>query len=248
MSNQRFKPWARRESEAGSVQPAKQDTSGDDGEQTPAEAPADSSIVQRVFAATGDADTAPDVPAEAAPADLSEVGAEVGTVLKTAQEAADRIRSAAREEAGRIREEAKAEVAAAVEEAQRLAESDRADGERVRKEAAASAKQMRADAEREAEQIRERAQQRLDQADREVEEKLRRAEEGARQRRDALAAESARYHERLEKMLGVFHGMSSQLEELLATPTSEDAAASEEPADKTLEEALQPDADTARRG
>ncbi len=248
MSNQRFKPWARRESDAGSVQPAKQDTSGDDEEQTPAEAPADSSIVQRVFAATGDADTAPDVPAEPAPADLSEVGAEVGTVLKAAQEAADRIRSAAREEAARIREEAKAEVAAAVEEAQRLAESDRADGERVRKEAAAYAQQMRADAEREAEQILEKAQQRLEQADGEVEEKLRRAEASARDRREALAAESARYQERLEKMLGVFQGMSSQLEELLAAPAREGAAASEETADKTLEEALQPDAATSRRG
>ena len=185
MSNQRFKPWARRESDAGSVQPAKQDTSGDDEEQTPAEAPADSSIVQRVFAATGDADTAPDVPAEPAPADLSEVGAEVGTVLKAAQEAADRIRSAAREEAARIREEAKAEVAAAVEEAQRLAESDRADGERVRKEAAAYAQQMRADAEREAEQILEKAQQRLDQADGEVEKAAARGRECPRPPRSA---------------------------------------------------------------
>jgi len=232
VANQRFKPWGRRE-------PAAHDTTGGD-EGTPPAEPGDSPIVQRVLAATAssDAETAPDEPRETAPAEQAEeapaepatVGEEVGFVLKSAQEAAERIRTRARKDAALIREEAKA-AAAGVEEAQRRAEADRADAESARAEAEAYAQQLRADAERESEQILDQARLRLERAEREAEERQRRAEEDVRERHATLEAESARYQERLEKMLGVFKGMTSQLEELLPG----------EPAEETLDEALRPD-------
>jgi F0F1-type ATP synthase membrane subunit b/b' len=159
--------------------------------------------------------------------DPAEVGAEVESVLKSAQEAAASIRRTAREEATRIREEAKS-----------AAEAEVADAQRVRAEADAYAQQVRAHAEREAEQLREKASVRLEQADQEVEKKLREAEQDARGRREELATESERYHERLQSMLGVFQGMSSQIADLLETPDREAGGTEGEPGQKTLEEAL----------
>jgi vacuolar-type H+-ATPase subunit E/Vma4 len=174
--------------------------------------------------------------------DLDDVGAEVGTVLKSAQEAATRMRGQARDEATRIREEAKAAAAAELDEARRLRQEAEAEAERIRVEAAAHAEQLKTDAEYEAEQTREEARLRFEQADQEVEERLRKAEGDARRRRDELETESQRYHERLEKMLGVFHGMSSQLEDLLS-PQGEGAESATQP---TLEDALQPTSGSER--
>jgi len=199
------------------------------------------------------------VPPEAeVPADLSVVGDEIGTVLKSAQEAADRIRRTANEEAARRRDEIEAATAADVAEARRIAEADLADANRIRAEAEAHAKdtraaadafaeQRRAEAEREAATIVAHARTRLETADVEVEQKVREGQAKARERVNLLQAEAERYEERLENLFIVFREMSSTLEVLLGTPRnrSKDRAAT---SDEALENALRPDASTSRAG
>jgi hypothetical protein len=55
-----------------------------------------------------------------------------------------------------------------------------------------------------------------------------------------LQAESERYEARIESMLAVFQGMTSQLEELLGKPSADGTEAAEA-SDQELEEALRPD-------
>jgi hypothetical protein len=172
------------------------------------------------------------------PADATEVGAAVGNVLKSADEAAARMRRSAHAEAAKIRDEARSEVEAELAQARRVRAEAEADAESTRATASAFAQQLRLDAEGEAQELLQQARARLERADAEIAERLRRAEQAARHRRDALVAETERYHERLERMLGVFQGMSSQLEELLAQQEEEKRA--EIPAEERLEEALQP--------
>lgn len=198
------------------------------------------------------------VPQEEVPADLSVVGDEIGTVLKSAQEAADKIRRAANQEAARRRDEIKAATAAEVAEVERIAEADRADAHRIRAEAEAYAKdtraaadafaeQRRAEAEREAATIEAHARTRLEAADVEVEQKMREAEAKARERVNLLQAEAERYEGRLENLFVVFREMTSTLEVLLGTPRarSKDGAAA---SDEALEHALRPDASNSRAG
>jgi F0F1-type ATP synthase membrane subunit b/b' len=179
------------------------------------------------------------------PADLSDLGAEVGAVLASAREAAERIRSQANQESAKQREEAKAAAEAELAEARQIAEADRAEGERIRAEAETYAKETRADAEtfaertrtdaeREAGKIIEEARGRLEAADAEVAKRIRDMTATARGRLNTLQAGSRRHEERLEHMLVVFRGMTSQLEELLG------ARASERSDEEGLDEALKP--------
>lgn len=252
MKNSRRKLWSR---------------GTDESEQSPEhEAPA-ASLPTRIQQATGDSPTVISAPAatpdeadagggdDDAPADLADVGAEVGTVLKSAQEAAARIRRQAREEATKIREEAKAAAEAELAEARRLAEADRAEGARIRSEAEADAESSRAEAEtfaqelrtnaeREADKLLEEARMRIGRVDAEIEKRVREGESEAQRRRDTLQAESKLYEQRLEKMLGVFHGMATQMEQLLGVQSSDrrqDAGENGGPGGETLEAALQPD-------
>lgn len=190
------------------------------------EAPAAPTLAMSAQAATPEA---ADEGSTDASADLADVGAEVGTVLKSAQEAAARIRQSAREQATKIREEAKAAAAAELAEARR-----------VRSEADTSAQELRTHTEREADQLLETTRTRMARVDAEVEEKVREAESEALRRRAALQEETKLYEERLEKMLGVFRGMSSQLEELLGKRTEEPAEDEEATDDTALQRALQP--------
>lgn len=193
---------------------------------------------------------------EESPADPVAIGEEVGTVLKSAQEAAAKIRRAAQDEAKRVRAEAESAAAAAVAEAGRKAEADRAAAARIRAEAEARAKDSRDEANAFANESRKRAedeaaahvraaQQRLEAADAEAEQRVRRAEAEARERVEGLQSEAARYEERLESMLVVFRGMSSQLEELVGRRRGEpgDAAAK---SNEVLEEALHPNRSGSR--
>ena len=192
------------------------------------------------------------------PADLAVVGEEVGTVLRSAQEAAARILRKAHEEAERLSADSASAAAAEVEEARRIAESERADASRVRAEAETHAKdaragadafaeQRRSEAERRAAEIVGQAQKRAEAASAKVEQEVAQAGAKARKQRDALQVEIRRYEERIESMLIVFHGMSSQLEELLGRRQAEsvnDAEAS----DEELEDALRPDRSSSRVG
>jgi F0F1-type ATP synthase membrane subunit b/b' len=252
--NRRNKLWARDRDRTGRDDPQEQ-----------------TAVVQRSAATNGAPAesaapiTAAEGPPEAAetgpPDDLADFGAEVGSVLKSAQEAASRIRVQAREEASRIREKAKAEAAAELAEAKRLADADRAEAERVRAEAETDAEATRAEAEtfgqelrssakREADALLEEARVLVARADAEIELRLHEAETGARQRRDELEAESQLYEQRLEKMLGIFHGMGSQLEQLLDVDRAEArqvTGKAEYDDRETLEEALQPEAAASER-
>jgi F0F1-type ATP synthase membrane subunit b/b' len=255
MANQRRKRWARREPNLSPTAWQQQD-SGEVGDAEPAvgafaehpvaeNAPPGEVVDERAPAENTDSTEAE------LPADLSDVGAEVGAVLKSAREAAARIRRVAHEEAAKIRDDAKSAAEAAVAEASQIAAADRGEGERIRAEAEAYAEEMRAaadtfaeqartEAKREAAEIVEHASKRLEAADAEVEERLRQVERKARERLEALQAGSTRYEGRLESMLVVCRGMSSQLEELLGKRDAE-SGGDPEAVDETLEDALQPD-------
>jgi hypothetical protein len=209
-----------------------------------------------------DADADSDAPVEAVaeeagesveaelPVDITDVGAEVDAVLKSAREAAASIRRRAQDESARLRDEAEA-ATAEVQEARQILELERADTNRTRAEAEAYAaetraaaeafaEQIRTEAEREAVQIVEHAGRRLEAADAEVEQRVRQAEGSARDRVEELEADSKRYEARLESMLVVFRGMSSQLEELLGKGQA-DGGHDADAYDETLEDALRPD-------
>jgi hypothetical protein len=163
------------------------------------------------------------------PADLSDIGAEVGAVLKSAQEAAARIRN----RAAKLGEETTAAAEAQIAEAQRVAAENRAEGERIRAEAQLYASKTRTDAETFAEQTRMNAE-------REAAKIVGYLTAKARERFNTLEAGSKRQEERLEHMRVVFHGMTSQLEELLAERDAERGGA--DPQDEgDLADALQPD-------
>jgi vacuolar-type H+-ATPase subunit E/Vma4 len=155
---------------------------------------------------------APEDAVETRGSDLGNVGAEVEAVLASAQEAAARIRATAETEAERFRSEA-----------EEYAEDTRSSAEEA-------AQEMRADAERRAAEIDEDAQKRLAEADAEAERKLREAEGTARDRVELLRAATERHEARLESMLAVFRGVSSELEELLGArdDTGEPATAEDD--------------------
>jgi DNA repair exonuclease SbcCD ATPase subunit len=194
--------------------------------------------------------------------DLSAIGEEVGTVLKSAHEAATKIRRAADEEAERVRAEARTAAAEELDEVHRSVEADRAEARLIREEADAHAEETRAQADafswnrmaeatRESEQVLEEAQRRLKAADADVEEKLRQAGALAQQRVDALNAEATRAEDWIENLLAVFQGMTSQLEELLGKRAEDDpdakAAPEEEQKEQALDDVLRPDGATAHR-
>lgn len=265
MANRRRKLWARNDADAS---PAREHVSSGGGdsnrvaerlsEYSTSKSPAAAAESGREPSAESVTDEEA-VPREAEePADLSVVGDEIGAVLKSAQEAAERIRRTANEEAARRRDEIEAATAAEVAEVQRIAEADRADAHRIRAEAEAHAKdtraaadafaeQRRAEAEREAATIEAQARTRLEAADVEVEQKVREAEAKASERVNLLQAEAERYEGRLENLFIVFREMSSKLEVLLGTPRnrSQDGGAA---SDETFEQALRPDASNSRAG
>jgi hypothetical protein len=202
-------------------------------------------------------EAAPDVSAEPTeatvlPPDLLDIGAEVGAVLKSAQEAAARIRN----RAAKLGEETTAAAEAQIAEAQRVAAENRAEAERIRAEAQlyasetradaeTFAEQTRTDAEREAAKIVEEARARAEAADVEAAQKVRDLTANARERLNTLEAGSRRQEERLEHMRVVFHGMTSQLEELLGERDAERGDA--DPQDEEdLADALQPDSVSPR--
>lgn len=258
MANPRRKLWARREPGAhatseGQDSPEDGNTPSTVGrllQQYVADNPPPAASSESAAAVEQPSADASDEAGAELPTDLSDVGAEVGAVLKSAREAAGRIRSLAQEEAAKVRDEAESDAAATLAEVRSAAEADRAEGRRLRADAEAYANETRAaadtfaeeartQAEREAAQILDEANARLEAADAEVEKRLRKVQAKARERLEALQAGSNRYEKRLESMLVVFRGMSSQLEELLGRREGESEP--EAAADETLEDALRPD-------
>jgi hypothetical protein len=197
------------------------------------------------------AEVAPDAPAEISGTEgesgLTAVGEEVQAVLSSAQDAAAAIRRKAEEEAKRARSNAWATAKAEIAEAQRIAAGNREDAERIRAEAEAFAaearvaaetltEELRTSAEREAARIEEEARERLSAADADAKRKVERAEDEARERIGLLRGEIERHEERLENILVILGGMSSQIEDVLAARSP-----SGETADESLQDALRLD-------
>jgi hypothetical protein len=185
--------------------------------------------------------------------ELKAVAEEVQTVLASAKQAAENIRRKAEEDAERLRRESASAVEAELAEARRIAESERAEAERARAEAAtfaaetraaaeSSAEETRTASEREAGRIAEEAQRRLDEADNKVAERFGQAESEAAERVEKLHAEIRRHEQRLESILFILGGMTSQLEDLLGHAAARDQGA--EPPAESLEDVLRPERST----
>jgi hypothetical protein len=168
------------------------------------------------------------------------VGEQVASVLAAAHQAADQIRATALEEAEQIREEANADAAATRDQAGRAAEQARRESEALRAEADEYSTEAHEAADRYVattrQQVEDEAARRRAEIDREARESHRAAEQQARgietealERRRAIIEEAERSEARLEQLLGVFRGMTSQLEELLRPePVADDAEAPDE--------------------
>jgi hypothetical protein len=173
----------------------------------------------------------------------AEVGEQVASVLAAAQRAAEEIRATTLEEAERIRQEAVADAASTRDEAAKAAEQTRRESEALRAEAEEYSKEARDAADRYVattrQQVEDEAAARRAESEREAAEMHRAAEQRARDvetealhRRQAIIAEAERSEARLEQLLGVYRGMTSQLEELLASEQARTDAADEAPADE----------------
>ena len=182
----------------------------------------------------------------------TQVGEQVASVLAAAQQAAQEIRTTALEEAERIRDEAEADAASTRDEAGRVEEQTRRKSEALRAEADEYGREAREAADRYVattrEQVEDEAASRRAESEQEALEKHRSAEQRARdietealQRRKAIIEEAERSEARLEQLLVVFRGMTSQLEELLRAEQAGGAAdAQDDSGDEAIAEALRP--------
>lgn len=125
----------------------------------------------------------------------AQVGEQVASVLAAAHQAAEALRAEADQYSREAREAADRYVAA------------------TRRQAEDEAAQRRAELDQEVREGRRAAEQRAQDIETE-----------ALQRRTAIIEEARRSEARLEQLLGVYRGMTSQLEELLRAARAEDAA------------------------
>jgi hypothetical protein len=176
----------------------------------------------------------------------AEVGEQVASVLSAAQRAAEEIRATTLEEAERIRQEANADAASTRDEAHSAAEQARRESEALRAEAEKYSREAREAADRyvaktrqevedEAAARRAETEQQARQMHRAAKQQARDIETEALQRRKAIIAEAERSEARLEQLLGVYRGMTSQLEELL-DPEARDDSADDAAADELAED------------
>jgi F0F1-type ATP synthase membrane subunit b/b' len=191
----------------------------------------------------------------------AQVGEQVTAVLTSAQQAAEQIRESARQEAELIRAEANDKAAATLAEATLDAEQRRRESEELRAEADWYGKETREAADRYLEETRresdqEAARRRADVDEqvrgirRAAEQKAKDLETEALERQKALVLEAGRSEARLEQLLGVFRGMTSQLEELVRAEQAGKSgeAEGEEPDEEPLDEVLRPRPSRSRSG
>jgi len=192
----------------------------------------------------------------------AEVGERVGAVLTSANQAADQIRESARQEAARIRTEAADNAASTIAEASLDAERTRRESEELRAEADRYGKEKREAADRYGAEARRKLDDEAAERRAEVEEQARKMRQAAEQkakdlvteavhRQKALVQEAGRSEARLQQLLGVFRGMTSQLEELVR-PEREAAAQSGETSaakapEEGFEDAIKPQRTASRR-
>jgi len=182
-----------------------------------------------------------------------QVGEQVAAVLGSAEQAAEKIRESARQDAERIRAEAEDKVTATLSETKLEAERGRRESEKLRADADAYNKQTREAADRYITEMRVKIDKEVAQRRAEVDEQvseIRRAAERkakdveteARARQKTLLEQVGRAEARLEQLLGIFRGMTLQLEGLVS---AESAGRSGDAEEKTsvaepLDEALKP--------
>jgi F0F1-type ATP synthase membrane subunit b/b' len=192
----------------------------------------------------------------------AEVGERVGAVLTSANHAADQIRESARQEAARIRTEAADNAASTIAEASLDSERTRRESEELRAEADRYSQETRETADRYGAETRRKLDDEAAERRAEVEEQARKIRQAAEQkakdlvteavhRQKALVQEAGRSEARLQQLLGVFRGMTSQLEELVR-PEPEPAAQSDETSAEAapkegFEDALKPERTASRR-
>jgi hypothetical protein len=182
-----------------------------------------------------------------------QVGEQVAAVLVSAEQAAEQIRESARRDAERIRAEAKDEVATALSAANLEDERGRRESQKLRAEADEYNKRTREAADRYGTEMREKVDKEIAQTRAGVDEQvrgIRRAaelraqdlESEARARQKTLLEQVARAEARLEQLLGIFRGMTSQLEGLVGTESAGRAGYTEQktPVAQPLDEALKP--------
>jgi F0F1-type ATP synthase membrane subunit b/b' len=180
----------------------------------------------------------------------AEVGERVGAVLTSANQAAEQIRESARQDAARIRTEASDNAAATIAEASLDAERTRRESEELRAEADRYSKETREGADRYGVETRRKLDEEAAERRAEVEEQARRIRQAAEQkakdlvteavhRQKALVQEAGRSEARLQQLLGVFRGMTSQLEELVK-PEPAEGSDEKGTREEGLDEALKP--------
>ena len=194
-----------------------------------------------------------------------QVGEQVAAVLGSAEQAAEQILESARQDAERVRADAKDEVAATLSETKLEAERGRRESEKLRADADAYNKQTREAADRYVTEARMKLDKEVAQRRAEVDEQVRGIRRGAerkakdleteaRARHKTLLQEIGRAEARLEQLLGIFRGMTMQLEGLVgAESVLRSGDAEENPfVAEPLDEALTPRPSanpfTARRG
>jgi hypothetical protein len=203
--------------------------------------------------------TAPTPDKSTADESYAQVGEEVAAVLSSAHRAAEEIRESARQEAERIRAEANDKAASTLAEATLGAEQTRGESEQLRAEADEYSRETREAAERYVAETRQRIEdetaERREEVDKQVRGIRRAAEEKARnlytealQRKKALIEEAGRSEARLQQLLDVFHGMTSQLEELVEAERARESGQANEqaPVRERLDEDLKPERARAR--
>jgi hypothetical protein len=182
-----------------------------------------------------------------------QVGEQVAAVLVSAEQAAEQIRESARQDAERIRAEAKDEVATALSATKLEAERGRRESEKLRADADAYKKQTREAADRYVTETHEKVDKEVARWRAEVDEQvrgIRRAAElkakdletEARARQKTLLEQVARAEARLEQLLGIFRGMTLQLEGLVSADSARRSGDQEEKTSvaEPLDEALKP--------
>jgi hypothetical protein len=185
--------------------------------------------------------------------DSVQIGEQVTAILTSAQQAAEQIRESAQQDAELIRGEANETAAAMVAEATLDAEQRRRESNELRAEADRYAEEKREAADRYLEETRresdEEAARRRADVDEQARGIRRAAEQAAKdletealERQKALVLQAARSEARLEQLLGVFRGMTSELEELVQGEPAGTSGEAEggEPDEESLDELLRP--------
>jgi hypothetical protein len=183
----------------------------------------------------------------------AQVGEQVAAVLASAEQAVNQIRESALQEAERLRAETGEKAAATLSEAKLEAERGRRESEKLRADADTYSRGTRAAADRYLAETRlkidEEAAQRRAEVDKQVrairqaaEQKAKDVEAEVLQRQRTLVQELERSEARVQQLLGIFRGMTAQLEGLVsAEPAGQSGDAEREASvDEPLDEALKP--------